>query len=304
MGPLLLAMQRRRNGAVVALYHRVSPEADLSYPPVPPATFERQIRFLKRHFRIVPLAEMLQRHGEGQPLGGFCSVTFDDGYWDFLEHAYPVLQREGVPVSHYLVSDCVLSGRPTWNLRLNRLVSRRSVGRDTASAELARLKSALSRMSAGERYAWLDEQEATLGERPSEPAMLCVADLRRVDPGCVEWGSHTVSHAALGECDPCTIRSELAESRRVLEELTGRPIRDAAYPNGSYTPAVCAAVQEQGYRCGLAVEQREVRRGGSPYALPRFDLGAAPAALFGLEVSGGVQALRNARARLRPAGFR
>lgn len=63
-------------------------------------------------------------------------------------------------------------------------------------------------------------------------------------------GSHTVSHADFGTIDEDQARRELLESKRTLEEQTGRPVRWFAYPFGlrdNFRPELLPMVREAGY---------------------------------------------------------
>ena len=84
----------------VLLYHSVSEDRDFPTPAgtnVPPAEFERQVSFLSRHYSVVGL-------GAGSEEGGRppLVITFDDGYRDNFQTAYPVLMRYDLPVTFFL----------------------------------------------------------------------------------------------------------------------------------------------------------------------------------------------------------
>ena len=54
--------------------------------------------------------------------------------------------------------------------------------------------------------------------------------------GYIRFGSHTVTHRQMGLItDAQTLREEFDRSQQILEELTGRPVRSLAFPNGSYS---------------------------------------------------------------------
>ena len=59
--PLVSEAIRRRDAWVVLLYHRVSPESDGVYQPISPAAFTEHCEFIRRHFTVLPLAELLAR---------------------------------------------------------------------------------------------------------------------------------------------------------------------------------------------------------------------------------------------------
>ena len=62
-------------------------------------------------------------------------------------------------------------------------------------------------------------------------------------------GSHTCSHVALsGIGNPSKLEDELAGSKAWLEKRLSAPLNSFAYPYGSYSTAVAAAVEASGYR--------------------------------------------------------
>jgi peptidoglycan/xylan/chitin deacetylase (PgdA/CDA1 family) len=61
-------------------------------------------------------------------------------------------------------------------------------------------------------------------------------------------GSHAHRHVNLTTLDEATLRDELRESRRRLEEVTGAPIHTHAYPWAVYDRRVLAATRDAGYR--------------------------------------------------------
>ena len=82
------------------LYHSVS-DGD-SVVDVPPPLFREQIGWLRDHYPVRSLDEVL-----AGPVSGETPVviTFDDGYRDFLTEAFAVLSRHGLPATVYLVTE-------------------------------------------------------------------------------------------------------------------------------------------------------------------------------------------------------
>jgi peptidoglycan/xylan/chitin deacetylase (PgdA/CDA1 family) len=291
-----LQLQRLREGGVILLYHRVSPDSDPIYPPISPNLFEQHLSAIRRDFQILRLHEFLFRFQRGKPLRGCCAITFDDGYRDFLQHAYPILRRNGVHATHFLVSDCVMAGRPTWNWRLNRI----TVMRD-GKLPSQTLKFRVGEMTQLDREAHLLDLESRIPNLPPAPALLGPEDFAALDWEAVEWGSHSVSHANLGSCDADTARRELLDSRRALEDVLGRRVRYFSYPNGSYSPEAMHLARECGYDAAFAVDQRDASHRSPLYAMPRFGIGTFSAAKMRWEVGGTIEGLRRVRAILRRA---
>ncbi len=100
----------------VLMYHSISPSAlpDPHRVRVHPGRLDRHLRLLRRlGLRGVPLAELVAAHDRGTA-AGLVGLTFDDGYADFLEHAAPVLARQGVTATVYVVAGR-LAGRNEWD---------------------------------------------------------------------------------------------------------------------------------------------------------------------------------------------
>jgi peptidoglycan/xylan/chitin deacetylase (PgdA/CDA1 family) len=99
---------RGRTRLPVLLYHHVGPVRAGTYPSltIPPKRFERQIRWLAdHHFTAVSSFDLLEWLREGRPLPTRpVLLTFDDGYADLADFAFPVLRRYGFGAIAFLVS--------------------------------------------------------------------------------------------------------------------------------------------------------------------------------------------------------
>ncbi|MDH3637401.1 MAG: polysaccharide deacetylase family protein [Gammaproteobacteria bacterium] len=95
----------------ILMYHRIdniSPDQDL-YPgmTMSPIRFEAQMRFLVEHnFNCISLTEVLRCHrGEMPNPQRPIAITFDDGYRDNYENAWPVLKKYGFTATIFLVAN-------------------------------------------------------------------------------------------------------------------------------------------------------------------------------------------------------
>jgi SAM-dependent methyltransferase len=104
----------------ILMYHRIAPRSGIpARYCVSPEAFDAQLRALAtRGFRCVSLDEWRRAMIARRPLAGRCVVlTFDDGYRDFLDHAWPLLQRYGFTATIFLPTDFVGS-ESRWDARL------------------------------------------------------------------------------------------------------------------------------------------------------------------------------------------
>jgi len=107
-----------RNAAVVVAFHRVD-DADRSDTlTVDARLFERYCMFFRRHFRVVPLREIVQKLERGLEPRRELAITFDDGYRDNYDKAMPVLEKLSLPATFFVVSQWIGTDVvPRWDER-------------------------------------------------------------------------------------------------------------------------------------------------------------------------------------------
>jgi peptidoglycan/xylan/chitin deacetylase (PgdA/CDA1 family) len=71
--------------------------------------------------------------------------------------------------------------------------------------------------------------------------------IREADRSGIEIGSHSVNHANLARSSIGSVRAELGESKRNLEQMLGHPVNAFCYPSGKFTGAVANEVAAAGY---------------------------------------------------------
>src|SRR6202142_3974275 len=120
-------------GLLVVLYHRVATRSQIGAldPDLIDATpdeFDEQMAYLRRHYRPVGLEEVLEAQRAGRDLpAGSVLVTFDDGYLDNFENAFPVLRRHDMRGVFFVSTGHLTERRLFWWERLALLVRRSNV---------------------------------------------------------------------------------------------------------------------------------------------------------------------------------
>lgn len=110
----LYAFQPHPPGVVVLLYHRVG-GGTRSDVDVTRQAFEEQMRYLHQHCRVVSLdtaADTGARSAGGENGSDVVVITFDDGYRDMFEVAYPILLRYGLPATIYVPAMYIETRQP------------------------------------------------------------------------------------------------------------------------------------------------------------------------------------------------
>jgi peptidoglycan/xylan/chitin deacetylase (PgdA/CDA1 family) len=119
-GPTIIAADRRRHrGAAseipILMYHRITDGTPMRYA-VSIETFAAQMKLLaKEDFWTPTLAQLREAITHNVPFPGRpVMLTFDDGYQDFAEHAWPILQAHRLSAVLFAVSTKV-GGVADWD---------------------------------------------------------------------------------------------------------------------------------------------------------------------------------------------
>src|SRR5262249_47862088 len=116
-------------GGLLTLHH-VRPALPGAFQPnrlleVTPEFLEKVVAWLRRvNVELISLDEMHRRLAERIFWRKFVCFTFDDGYRDNLEHAYPVLKRHGVPFGIYIPTSFPDRLGELWWLALEAAIAR------------------------------------------------------------------------------------------------------------------------------------------------------------------------------------
>jgi peptidoglycan/xylan/chitin deacetylase (PgdA/CDA1 family) len=233
----------------ILTYHRVADDGDAFVPATPVAVFERQVAYLRRHFNLLPLSQLLSAAARREVPARAIAVTFDDGYEDTHLRAYPVLRRYQVPATVFLAAGLIDSEQTMWNDRVGLAV------RDTSASVLEGVPGcpALPLSSLDQRRTTLERALQALKRLPpplreaevegirhelrvaggAAPRMLSWEQVRELQAGGVEIGAHTVNHPILSAIPAAEQRHEIGESKRMIEERLHAPVTLFAYPNGT-----------------------------------------------------------------------
>ncbi len=100
-----------RSPVIVLFYHRIADDRANPWT-MSSAIFEKQIRWLKRRFQFVSLAEAQHRVRRGRNDETCVAITFDDGYADNCRRALPLLIHERIPCTYFVATRNILTGAP------------------------------------------------------------------------------------------------------------------------------------------------------------------------------------------------
>lgn len=286
--PLLRIMHNRgRSPVVVLAYHRVVPcESFETYPldvnliSATPREFEWQMSYLRNRMNPVSLSQVVASLDGGEPLPERAvAVTFDDGFRDTFEHAFPVLRRLGVPATVFLTTDYVDSDEPFWFELVAHLMMKLPPGAlelaegaagsyptgdslEQRRASTQEVQDVLKAVPNGRRleliHEWARRFPCEMSAEVADASKpVTWGQVREMAAAGVEFGSHTVSHPNLTQVGEGQLDVELNESRRVLEGQLQKPVTTIAYPIGTanaFDARVVRQTERAGYRLAVTYE--------------------------------------------------
>jgi peptidoglycan/xylan/chitin deacetylase (PgdA/CDA1 family) len=241
--------------------------------------------------------EVHRRMTEGDFSNRFVAVTFDDGYRDTLEYAYPILKKYDVPFTVYVATSFADRIGEMWWLALEQVIANNElVGiRIDNSDRWFECRSVASKYAAFDHiYSWLRELKT---EDELRHFMRELAARHRVDMTaicgelCMDWpqivklatdplvtiGAHTVNHVILAKVGEAALRAELHNSRAVIDAAIGTRPQHLAYPVGDAAaagPREFKIAAELGFKTAVTTRQGVVFRSHTQHmtALPRLPL--------------------------------
>ncbi|MCL4300660.1 MAG: polysaccharide deacetylase family protein [Anaerolineae bacterium] len=265
----------------VLAYHRIAdphaPGFDTFKPNVSatPAAFAAQMDFVRQHFNVVALDEVLgwlsgRQFLPPNPL----LITFDDGYRDNLDHALPVLQQRNLPAVIFLATDYMGQSSPFyWDLIAYCFYHTSQAGADlpwlgrqdwsdqqSRAAVMANWLKLLKRVPEADKSRAVKELPRSLGVALPVDAFaglhLSWDQVRLLVAAGIDMGAHTQSHPILSRVSLTQARAEIEGSKRRIEAEIRRPVRAFAYPNGllpDFSPALQNLLRQVGFEAAFTL---------------------------------------------------
>lgn len=282
------------------MYHRVLPKQDSRYrieEPgmiVTPETLEMQIREIKRNFDVVSLSEWIDAANQNLPLPKkACAITFDDGWADNFEYAFPILKAEQVKATVFAVAEKMDTNFQFWPNIVSALLFEDSEKALADVALFAKASNILKNTSFPSRseyvahYLWhlkdgftdteVFEALNTIQWEDRLKSKLPLALMSRDEllimkaSGLIEIGSHTCSHKRLNDTlSDQELNHEIVSSKELLERNLNTKVDLFCYPSGDFTPNAQALVKLH-YKGAVTTQQGITKRSDfSPHKLHRI----------------------------------
>lgn len=241
------------SGLLVLNYHRIGDgtlsRLDRGLWSATAEEFARQVHFLQRHADVVSVEDLPllleRRHGR------HVLITFDDGYRDNYDVAFPILRGSGLRAAFFVSTGYIDHPRLPWWDEIARLVhtSRPStlelapwLGAPLDLGEEEPAIRALLRIHktipASQTTAYLNALREALHDggdatNAARDSWMTWDMLREMRAAGMTIGGHTVNHPNLGMMTADEQRQEISECGRRIREELGEAMSCFSYPIGN-----------------------------------------------------------------------
>lgn len=230
--------------------------------------FERCVKWLiKNGFNIIDsaaLINILQKKTEAPPNAVWLSL--DDGWKDNMTNVLPFAAENKIPLTFFVSTEPVESSGVFWWTAAERF---RDLLQEPYKSDLNKLWE-IPESARAEIINQLKEKTSGKIDREA----MTVDDVKKIS--AYEFftiGSHTVNHVITPNCSGDELNYELKESKRKLEEWTGKKADTFCYPNGDYSGKEEAYLSKNGYIMAVVQDNRFITKDTELYRVPRFSVG-------------------------------
>ncbi len=275
-------------------------------------------------YDIVSLDEVHRRLIEPEKGSPFVCFTFDDGYRDNLQVAYPILKRHGVPMAVYVTTSYSDHNGELWWLALEEVIRKcdyiglvmEDKNHHIECGETSEKRDAFAKI-----YAWMRglpqlKQREVIRDLASRYQVDLAAQCDKLVMGwneirefacdpLVTIAAHTVNHYALSCLPEKDARAEMINSAKIISSYTGEIPRHFSFPYGdpgSAGPREFALAKELGFLTAVTTRKGVLHENHVDHltALPRISLNGDYQSLRYLDIflSGAPFALKNRMRKL------
>ena len=277
----LLDHIKRNNLISILSFHQVSPSGNTFWPPLRPKVFDELLKYLKKHFEIVTLHELNLTTSKKPKL----VLSFDDGYYDFIEYAMPILRKYGIRANQNVIPSQLLGEKPLWNIRLYDFLSAAPAtlireihfpgfnASKIIKGSLSKLKfglcisKALKFLSAEERSAIMKDLEENLFTKLDYYPITRMLRLNEMSEVLAEHevGVHSYSHDTMEKESMLRFSEDFKKCKDFFQKNNFPEMDIYAFPNGSYREEQITYLKENGVQYVLLSGDQYARPYQSPY---------------------------------------
>ena len=189
---------------VILYYHMVSEKMHPYYPNggINPKDFRDQIKGLKRQFNIISLPEAIERKNANKIDSNSLVIIIDDGFAECHSVIAPILDKEKIPATFFLIADCIDNKNLMW-LHEKQYLKQNLSGNEPVSE-------------------FLENQKP----------YLTTQQIREILNAGFSIGSHSQTHPSCDQLNYEEFYKEVVESSKFIGDKIGSEVKYFSYPFG------------------------------------------------------------------------
>mgnify|MGYP003576507352 CR=1 FL=1 len=248
MGALALSRYLNRYSPLILMYHRVLKHELI--PGTHPDVFAEQIAYIKKHFNVINMSQLLMHLEQGNLPERVLVLTFDDGHYDFYTNAWPVIKQHGLTATLFVTTNFIDQQTWLWPDLLRYLLMNANprelsieglgtiaINTTNILATWNKLGDFCLELSSEDRNVFIKNMasrlEISIPDNPQAPfAPTTWPQLTEMVNEGLDVGSHSVTHPILSKIKPDQLLTELTASKARIREMLNIDAIGICYPNG------------------------------------------------------------------------
>ena len=257
-------------------YHRVLPpnKIDNSLVNISVSTdnFLYQLHYLKKNFDIISLDDLLL-HLQSKSNEFKIAITFDDGYRDNLDYAYPILEKFKAPATIYIITKFINNKFIPWWVKLDHFITNNKKIADNKKKIFELYK---KKILFGDQLTVDKKILSIIGKNNKIEYNKVFLDQKEIKylskQKLIAIGSHSHSHYNFSQLTQVQTLTEFKTSKSILEKIIKKKIFHFSYPYGGHLNInfkFTKLLQNLGYLSAVTTIKKKLYK-SDQFELPRI----------------------------------
>jgi len=231
------------------------------------------MRYLSKTHKILPLNRIAEYLREGRHLNKKVAVvTFDDGYKDNYNNAFPILKKYEVPATVFLVTGHIGSENLfwydkvrylIWNTKLKKikvngfgdfLLESKSDKLNSSFMIVEKLKKIPNEKKNHLIEKLVNVFDVDIPRGLGKDVILSWDEVKEMSESGIDFGAHTVTHPILTRIPLDQAKFEISQSKKDIEKRLNKPVDTFCYPNGTssdFNKNIIDLLKAIGFTCAV-----------------------------------------------------
>lgn len=236
----------KKKKVTVLMYHRISKEID-NIDLSKKKKFEEQMGHLSENYNVITFDKLVDCYKTKKKIPrNSVIITFDDGYKDNYEIAYPILKKYKLPATIFLTTGHINNNELFWWDKIAYIINKTKIKKFTLKEigtfslvnkerVIREIQEKFKKVDEGKKDYLIDKIAKKL--RVNIPkkgnTFLSWNNVREMSKNNISFGAHTVTHPILTRISLKQAKDEIMNSKKKIENEINKQVSVFAYPNGT-----------------------------------------------------------------------